>query len=136
MSTTITTTYPNRMYIGYSSVNVTSIKKTQFSDLELIKIDLVNNFYTRIGERVMKPTYGCIIWDKLFEPMTDENIQEILENCTSIVANDGRVTLNDINLIKYENGIQLQMSLFYAPTNTVDQFILNFDQRSVKDAIS
>jgi phage baseplate assembly protein W len=119
-----------RLYIGYSSVDA-SIKKTQFADLDLIKRDLANNFYTRKGERLMNPTFGCIIWDMLFEPMTSDNIKAILDDCTTIVTNDGRVTINSINLIEYDNGIQLQMDLYYTKLNTVDQFSLNFDKRNL-----
>ena len=125
----------SRIFVGFSSVDA-SIKKTQFSDLELIKRDLVNNFYTRKGERVMNPTFGCIIWDMLFEPMVEDNIQAILTDCYSIVAADSRVTINDINLIEYDNGIQLQMALYYQPLNIVDQFSLNFDRRSVESSQS
>ena len=121
----------SRIFVGFSSVDA-SIKKTQFSDLELIKRDLVNNFYTRKGERVMNPTFGCIIWDMLFEPMVEDNIQAILTDCYSIVAADSRVTINDINLIEYDNGIQLQMALYYQPLNIVDQFSLNFDRRNAE----
>ena len=125
----------SRIFVGFSSVDA-SIKKTQFSDLELIKRDLVNNFYTRKGERVMNPTFGCIIWDMLFEPMVEDNIQAILTDCYSIVAADSRVTINDINLIEYDNGIQLQMALYYQPLNTVDQFSLNFDRRNAESSKS
>ena len=125
----------SRIFVGFSSVDA-SIKKTQFSDLELIKRDLVNNFYTRKGERVMNPTFGCIIWDMLFEPMVEDNIQAILTDCYSIVAADSRVTINDINLIEYDTGIQLQMALYYQPLNIVDQFSLNFDRRSVESSQS
>lgn len=125
----------SRIFVGFSSVDA-SIKKTQFADLDLIKRDLVNNFYTRKGERVMNPNFGCIIWDMLFEPMTNDNIQLILADCSSIVAADGRVVMNDINLIEYDSGIQLQMALYYQPLNIVDQFSLNFDRRSVESSKS
>ena len=125
----------SRIFVGFSSVDA-SIKKTQFADLDLIKRDLVNNFYTRKGERVMNPNFGCIIWDMLFEPMTSDNIGLIIADCSSIVAADGRVVLNDINLIEYDSGIQLQMALYYQPLNIVDQFSLNFDRRSVESSKS
>jgi phage baseplate assembly protein W len=128
-------TSQSRIFVGFSSVDA-SIKKTQFADLDLIKRDLVNNFYTRRGERVMNPTFGCIIWDMLFEPMTSDNIQLIITDCASIVAADGRVVLNDINLIEYDAGIQLQMALYYQPLNIVDQFSLNFDRRSTESSKS
>ena len=125
----------NRIYVGFSTVDA-SIKKTQWTDLELIKRDLANAFYTRIGERLMNPTFGCIIWDMLFEPMTESALAQIQENCLSIVEADGRVSVQNFNLIQYDSGIQLQIDLYYAPTNSVDAFSLNFDQKSAQQASS
>jgi len=120
-----------RLFVGFSSVD-SSIKGTQYQDLELIKRDLVNHFYTRKGERVMMPEFGCVIWDLMFEPMTDDNVMLVIDDATQIVQNDGRVQLKDINLVQYDHGIQLQMNLLYTPLNIVDQFSLDFDRRSLE----
>ena len=120
-----------RIFVGYSSTD-TSIKKTQWTDLDLIKRDLANHFYTRRGERVMRPEFGCIIWDLLFEPMIDENINLIVEDCRTIIANDPRVTLNDIKVVEYDNGLQVQMDLYYPALDLVEQFKIDFDRRSVE----
>ena len=121
-----------RIYVGYSSVDA-SIKQTQWTDLELIKRDLVNHFYTRKGERVMRPDFGSIIWDLLFEPMTADVVTLIVEDATTIVETDNRVQLQSINLVELDHGIQLQMNLFYAPANTVDAFSVDFDRRNVEN---
>lgn len=122
-----------RLFVGYSSVD-TNIKGTQRVDLELIKRDLINHFYTRKGERVMRPEFGSIIWDLLFEPMTEDTVQAIVDDSTQIVQLDNRVQLRDINLIQYDHGVQLQMNLFYAPLNIVEQFSVDFDRRNVESA--
>jgi phage baseplate assembly protein W len=121
----------NRLFVGFSSVD-TSIKNTQYVDLDLIKRDLINHFYTRKGERVMRPEFGSIIWDLMFEPMTENTVQVILDDATQIIQTDGRVQLRDINLVEYEHGVQLQMNLLYAPLNIVEQFSLDFDRRNLE----
>jgi phage baseplate assembly protein W len=121
----------SRIFVGFSSVD-TSIKKTQWTDLDLIKRDLTNHFYTRRGERVMRPEFGCIIWDLLFEPMIDENIRLIVDDCTNIVSSDPRVSLNDIKVVEYDNGLQLQIDLTYNEFDITEQFRLDFDRRSVE----
>ena len=123
-----------RLFIGYSSVD-TSIKRTQYTDLDLIKRDLVNAFYTRKRERVMRPDFGSIIWDMLFEQMTPDNLQLIIDDCYQIVAADGRVSIQDVRLTEYDNGLQLQMDLFYTPLDIVELFQLDFDRRSVEATI-
>ena len=117
--------------MGYSSVD-TSIKQTQWTDLDLIKRDLVNHLYTRKGERVMRPDFGSIIWDLLFEPMTVDVVTAIVDDATQIVQADNRVQLQSINLVELDHGIQLQMNLYYAPLNIVDAFSVDFDRRNVE----
>lgn len=123
-----------RLFIGYSSVD-TSIKQTQYTDLDLIKRDLVNAFYTRKRERVMRPDFGSIIWDMLFEPMVADNLQMIIDDCYQIVAADGRVQIRDIKLTEYDNGLQLQMDLYYQPLDIVEVFQIDFDRRNVETNI-
>ena len=122
-----------RIFVGFSTVD-TSIKNTQWTDLDLIKRDLINHFFTRRGERVMRPDYGCIIWDLLFDPMTVDNVTLIVDDATRIVQEDGRITLNSVNLVEYDHGVQLQMNLTYQPLNITESFSLDFDRRSVESA--
>jgi phage baseplate assembly protein W len=123
----------SRIFVGYSSVD-TSIKKTQYADLDLIKRDLINIFYTRRGERVMRPDFGSIIWDILFEPMTDDNIAIIVDDCRRIIESDARVSLNDIKVVQYDNGLQVQLDLYYPAFDIAEQFKIDFDRRSVESA--
>ena len=109
-----------------------SIKGTQYADLDLIKRDLINHFYTRKGERLMRPDFGSIIWDMIFEPMTVDNVSLIVDDSTNIVQLDGRVALQSINLVEYEHGLQLQMNLYYDPLDIVEAFSLDFDRRTVE----
>ena len=64
-------------YKGFSTL--TSDKSNQLFDLDLIKQDLVNHFYTRKGERVMNPNFGSVIWDMLYEPLDEHNKELIVE---------------------------------------------------------
>jgi phage baseplate assembly protein W len=132
---TMASTTRTRLFVGYSSVD-TSIKQTQYTDLDLIKRDLINHFYTRKGERVMMPTFGSIIWDMIFEPMTADNVTLIVEDSTNIVQQDTRINLQSINLVQYDHGIQLQMNIYYQPLNIVEAFSLDFDRRTVEATAS
>lgn len=124
-----------RLFIGYSSVDA-SIKQTQWTDLDLIKRDLINHLYTRKGERVMRPDFGSIIWDLLFEPMTVDVVSQIVDDATQVVQSDNRVQLQSINLVELDHGIQLQINLYYAPLNIVDAFQVDFDRRNVESTNS
>ena len=55
------------IYKGYSSVG-RNFSGTEVVDTALVRADLLNHFNTRQGERVMQPTFGCLVWQYLFEP--------------------------------------------------------------------
>ena len=50
------------IYKGYTSVN-RKFTGTEATDSELVRADLLNHFNTRVGERLMQPEFGCLIWN-------------------------------------------------------------------------
>jgi len=68
----------SQFYVGFSSVDISNTNSKLY-DFALIQQDIINQFNTRKGERVMLPTFGSIIWDVIMEPMTDE-IFDLLSN--------------------------------------------------------
>ena len=121
----------SRLFVGYSTLDTNS-KRQQFADIELIKRDLINNFYTRPGERLMMPTYGCGIWNLLFEPFDPVTIDSIVYEAQQVIKNDSRVQLNSINVQQFEQGLLIQMELFYVPFNVIETFSLSFDNRTAE----
>ena len=120
---------PTQMYKGFSSVN-TSTENYTLYDFELIKQDLLNHFYVRQGERLMQPTFGTIIWDLLFEPLTDELKEMILQNVNQIVNFDPRVQASNVLVTGYETGIQIEVTLTYLPYNLSENLKIQFDQQN------
>jgi phage baseplate assembly protein W len=116
-----------KMYKGFSTVNANT-ENFALYDYELIKQDLLNHFYIRQGERLMNPTFGTIIWDLLFEPLTAHVKELILQNVTSIINYDPRVRADKIIVTSYESGIQIQCALTYLPYNMSQALQLRFDQ--------
>jgi phage baseplate assembly protein W len=115
------------MYRGFSTVNTTT-QNFALYDFELIKQDLLNHFYIRQGERLMNPTFGTIIWDLLFEPLTPQVKELILQNVNQIVNYDPRVQASEVIITGYDTGIQIQCTLTYKPYNLSEKLQLNFDQ--------
>lgn len=119
-----------KLFVGFSTV-VTNSKVQQFADIELIKRDLLNHFYTRRGERVMMPTYGCGIWNLLFEPFDPVTKDAIIYECQQVIESDSRVQWQTINAVEFEYGFQVQMDLLYVPYDVIDTFSLDFDRRAL-----
>src|SRR6056300_1657256 len=99
-------------YKGMSTVNPDNTTYKLY-DLALVKQDIINNFHIRQGEKLSNPEYGTIIWDILFEPLTEELKNAIIENVSNIINYDPRVEVNSITVDNYESGIQIECSLVY-----------------------
>ena len=116
-----------KMYKGFSTVN-TETENYSLFDFQLIQQDLINHFHTRQRERLMNPTFGTIIWDILFEPLTDEVKNLITRNVDRILSYDPRVRASNIIVTPYETGIQIECLLTYVPYNVNQEMRLRFDQ--------
>ena len=116
-----------KTYKGFSTVSSAS-ENFSLYDLELIKQDILNHFYTRQGERLMNPTFGTIIWDMLFEPLTEDVKEMITKNVTDIINYDPRVKVDQVIVTAYETGIQIECILTYMPYNITQAMQLTFDQ--------
>ena len=117
----------DKMYRGFSTIS-TATESFALYDFELIKQDLLNHFYTRQGERLMNPTFGTIIWDILFEPLTPALKDLIVQNVNEIVNYDPRVQAENVIVTQYDQGIQIQCTLTYLSYNIQQTLQLQFDQ--------
>ena len=97
-------------------------------DVELVKRDLLNHFYTRKGEKAMHQEYGFIGWDYLFE-LQNPNIRSILEeDSRRIIQTDPRVKEKSITIQKTKNGYNIIIELYFVILDTVDTLYLEFNQ--------
>lgn len=122
-----------RYFKGYSTFPTPQNQKNRdwtLFDIELVKRDLLNVFYTVKGERPMMPTYGSIAWDLLFDPLTETNIDLIVEDSKRIIAMDSRIEMKSITVSEFEHGIIVGFSLLYKPIDVVDSFSIEFDRRA------
>ena len=116
-----------KTYKGFSTVNADSESYALY-DLALIKQDLINHFHIRQGERLEQPTFGTIIWDMIFEPLTDETRDLIIKNVEEIINYDPRLVAEQVIVTTYESGIQIECRLTYLPYNIQENLQLRFDQ--------
>lgn len=117
----------NSVFVGYSTVNTSSTGISTLYDLDLINQDLLNAFNTRVGERVMRPDWGCTIWNYMMEPFDDNTKQCIIDEATRICQDDSRLELQSCNATEYEHGIVVSLTLLYLPYNVINNFQVNFE---------
>jgi phage baseplate assembly protein W len=116
-----------RLFVGFSTHDANT--NTKLYDIELVNRDLLNHFQTRLGERVMLPNYGTIIWNLLFEPLTEGNRNRIISDATRIIKSDTRVELVSINVIEMDHGLKVDMQLKYNPYGVLQNFSASYDRR-------
>ena len=115
-------------YKGFSTYNRN--KKFSLTDLELVKQDLFNHFHIRRGEKLMNPEFGTIVWDLLFEPLTEDIKAALSEDVKRIVNTDPRFAVDHIVIDQYEHGLSIRLELRMLDTDETDTMILLFDRNT------
>lgn len=124
-----TTPIASRSYRGFSTINADT-RNYALYDFALIKQDIINHFHIRKGEKLENPEFGTIIWDMLFEPLTEQAKQLISNDVTDVVNSDPRVRVNQTVVTQLEYGIQIEISLTYLPYNIQETLQFEFDRRN------
>lgn len=119
----------SKAYRGISTVNPARDSAVLY-DLALIKQDIINNFYIRQGEKLENPEFGTIIWDVLYDPLTETLKEAIANNVTTIVNYDPRVQVDSITVTGYESGIQIEVDITFIPYNISESMRLTFDENN------
>lgn len=116
-----------KVYRGFSTVS-DETENFHIYDMALVKQDLLNHFNIRQGERLMQPTFGTIIWDLIFEPLTESVKSLILQNVNNIINYDPRLSVDQVTVTSYDTGIQIECRLNYIMYNISEVLKLRFDQ--------
>lgn len=119
------------LYKGFSTYN--RQKKFRVADFDLVKQDLLNHFNIRKGEKLMNPEFGTIIWNMIFEQLTEDIKNAIVDDVKRIAAYDPRISVSNVFITEYEHGLQIELMLTYIQSNTAGVMKLQFskDNKSV-----
>jgi phage baseplate assembly protein W len=112
---------------GFSTLDRVKAPFT-LTDQELIKRDLLNEFYTKKGERLMRPNFGSIIWDLLMDPNDDTLAQVVTEDIKRIVEKDIRVEHVNTTVYISDHAISADVELRYLPFSNVESLYLIFEK--------
>jgi phage baseplate assembly protein W len=116
----------SQFYRGFSTVYSSSNSKLY--DDELVKQNLLNHFNTRMGERLMNPNFGTIIWDALYDPLTDGLREEIEADIREILASEPRIIPIAVEVSEQDYGILLEITVTYNRTNQTENMRISFDR--------
>lgn len=117
----------SQLYKGFSSLDENN-PSSKLNDLALIKQDILNQFNTRKGSRVMKPNFGSDVWDILMEPLTQDTRQALVNDVNAVCTADPRVTPTQMDITEYTNGFILELTLVLNGTNQSSTMKIKFNQ--------
>ena len=113
------------MFKGFSTIDRVRAPYT-LVDKDLIKRDLLNHFYTKKGERLMRPQFGSIIWDLLMNPEDSSTEDDIKQDIERIIDTDPRVELINITLFTLDHTVRAEINLRYKGINDEDVLYVEF----------
>jgi phage baseplate assembly protein W len=119
----------NYTFTGFSTISGDAGGAYVLHDLDLVNQDLYIAFNTMLGERVMRPTEGCAIWNYLDEQFTSVIQEEIVAEAIRICQLDTRLQVNDVTVTTQDNGISVEILLTYVPWNVVGTFTTTFNNQ-------
>lgn len=121
----------NIVYNGFSTVDKIRAPYTK-TNVDLVKTDLLNELYTRKGERVMRPNYGTTIHDMIMNPLDTFVVQEVEDEIVRIIEKDPRVTLDEIFVTTIDHTIRAQVQLTILPFLDQDTLYVEYQQETIE----
>ena len=123
-------------YVGFSSLQFQNNKELILTNVALIRQDIINNIYTRRGERVMMYNYGTRIPDLVFEPLDDVSTYIVQEDLTTVFSNDPRLQLIDLDVIPIydQNAIIVFADVYYTYLNFSGQMDIRINFASTSSS--
>lgn len=117
----------HNLYKGISFTNFSRNKNLKVYDVDLIKKDILNNIFTRRGERVKMFRYGTRIPDLVFEPLDDVALGVIEEDLQAVISNEPRVSLVDMRIVPlYDRNVVIAtLTLYYLELDFTDTLSVN-----------
>ena len=78
----------------------------------------------------MNPNFGTIIWNVVHEPLTEDLKSVIVTDINNIASSDPRLSIDNVVVTEYSQGIQVELQLRYVQTNQTNLLNLQFDNQS------
>ena len=107
---------------------------TTFTSRDAIKANLINFLLTGKKERVMNPAFGSGLRELMFNPLTDDlvdDIEEIIINGINTYFQQVVINNLQINLLQESNTVNIILDYSILNTNIGDQLEININNAGV-----
>lgn len=116
-------------YSGYNTIN-NDFGSVRLTDVELVKRDILNHFSIVQGEKLMNPNFGTNIKTYVFEPLTPELEDMIIEEIQTVIQADPRVILENLTVQDSETGVSVAVSIQLVNSDVSEQMYITFDRNT------
>lgn len=116
-------------YSGYNTIN-NDFGSVRLTDVELVKRDILNHFSIVQGEKLMNPNFGTNIKTYVFEPLTPELEDMIIEEIQTVIQADPRVMLENLTVQDSETGVSVAVSIQLVNSDVSEQMYITFDRNT------
>lgn len=118
-----------KLYRGFSTSNYINTRSLAIYDIDLIKQDIINHIYTRVGERLMMPQFGTSIPDMPFEQMDATSVGLIREDIKRVLNYDPRIRVQQliVDPAYDENTVRVSALVNYIELNMTGSIDLNIE---------
>jgi len=120
------------LYKGFSTFEYDRARNFRMTDVELVKMDLLNHIFTRRGERINMPRFGTQIPDMIGEPLDEDTVGILRDELEAVIEYDPRVEKMSMEVIPMtqQHVVIIHCLLRYIELDTVDEFSLNLEFQS------
>lgn len=117
----------NSAAVGISlPFNGPAVFRSNYQTKDSIKYNLINFFLTNPGERPLNPSFGGGLRDFIFEQISNDNIDFLLEDVSNKVGEYfPNVQIEDLNVLRNEDNNQITINFTYRVVNTNIQDEIN-----------
>jgi len=116
---------PPPFFIGFNTVDQPNPPYT-LTNLDIIKRDLLNQFMTVPGERVMLPNFGSNIPLYVMDPLDEITQNNIRNDVINVINSEPRVQLVDLQMYSQDQAVNIIITLFFLPQSIQDNLFLSF----------
>ncbi len=112
-------------FVGFNTINQPN-PPYSLTNLDLVKRDILNQFATPLGSRVMLPNFGTRIYEYLFDPFDEYTKNAIIEDAVRVVGDDPRVILEQIDVFQQDQALNVVMVVNFVPEAVTESLFVTF----------
>jgi len=119
------------IYRGFSTIGLKGLDSRKFN-IDLVRDDLLNQFNTRLGERVGRPGFGSIIHDLLFDLSDPRTEGLVIADAQRIMNEDPRLKTREITVdLDFDaHTLTLNITALLVEFDMNIQFAVTFEERT------